>query len=123
MMDGIMTRFLIYLFIFGGTLYLLSLWSRRQVIPQSSGKGNLPKPVRWFRPKRNPGEIWVQVYETASVEEGRMLQARLQEEEVECVLYEQGRKDINGNPLKGIGIAVPKTETPHAQRIISRMPS
>ncbi len=57
------------------------------------------------------------------MEEGRMLQARLQEEEVECVLYEQGKKDIHGNSLKGIGVAVPKTSAPHAQRVISRMPA
>lgn len=50
------------------------------------------------------------------------MQARLQEDEVECILYEQGKKDIHGNLLKGIGIAVPKTQTPHSQRVISRMP-
>ena len=51
-----------------------------------------------------------------------MLQARLQEEEIECILYEQGKKDIHGNPLKGVGVAVPKTTVPQAQSIISRMP-
>ena len=88
-----------------------------------SGAGQeASKPWRGFRSKMNPREIWVQVYETDSVEEGRILQARLQEEEVECVLYEQGKKDIHGNVLKGIGVAVPKTAVPHAQNIISRMP-
>ena len=114
------TRFFIYLFLFGGTLYLLSWWGRRGM----SGAGQeASKPWRGFRSKMNPREIWVQVYETDSVEEGRILQARLQEEEVECVLYEQGKKDIHGNPLKGIGIAVPKTSAAHAQRIISQMPA
>jgi hypothetical protein len=118
------TRFLIYLLLFGTILYLLSWWGRRQSVSLPS-KTPLPPPKanRWFRPQKNPGEIWVQVYETASVDEGRILQARLQEEEVECVLYEQGRKDIHGNALKGIGIAVPKTAASHAQRIISRMPT
>ena len=117
-----MTRFLIYLLLFGSVLYLLSWWGKRQTIPPAS-KGNAPpRPGRWFRPKKNPGEVWVQVYETASFEEARMLQARLEEEELECVLYEQGKKDIHGNVLKGVGIAVPKTAAPHAQRIISRMP-
>lgn len=116
-----MTRLLIYLFVFGSVLYFLSFWGKRPVSQGNPGPQN-PKPGKWFKPKRNPGEIWVQVYETASLEEGRMLQARLQEEEVECVLYEQGKKDIHGNPLKGIGVAVPKTSAPHAQRIISRMP-
>lgn len=114
-----MTRFLIYLLVFGSVLYLLSLWGRRQ----AGGETSPARPNNMFKPKKNPGEIWVQVYETASIEEGRMLQARLQEEEVECVLYEQGKKDIHGNQLKGIGIAVPRTSAPHAQRIISRMPT
>ncbi len=113
-----MTRFLIYIFIFAGTLYLLSWWGRRRMF--TAGQES-PKPARGFRSKMNPREIWVQVYETGSVEEGRALQARLQEEEVECVLYEQGKKDIHGNPLKGIGVAVPKTAVPHAQNVINRM--
>ncbi len=116
-----MTRLLIYLFLFGATLYLLSLWGRRGRFGDTPEKENSPKANRWFRSKVNPREIWVQVYETDSVEEGRILQARLQEEEVECILYEQGKKDIHGNPPKGIGVAVPKTAIHHAQNIINRM--
>ena len=114
-----MTRFLVYLLVFGSVLYFLSFWGRRQ----SGSALPAPRPGKGFRPKRDPAETWVQVYETASMEEGRMLQARLQEEELECVLYEQGKKDIHGHLLKGIGIAVPRTSAPHAQRIISRMPA
>lgn len=113
-----MTRLLIYLLLFASTLYLLTWLGRRQNQPE---KNTFPKPSRWFRPKRNPREIWVQVYETASLEEARILQARLQEEEVECVIYEQGKKDIHGNSLKGIGIAVPKAAITLAQSIVSRM--
>ena len=116
-----MTRLLIYLLILGGVLYWLSRL-------QPPGM-NLPKPIkeaprkpaRWFRPKRDPMEAWVQVYETALMDEARSMQARLQEEEVECILYEQGKKDIHGNVLKGIGIAVPKTAMALAQNIISRL--
>lgn len=71
---------------------------------------------------RNGREPWVQVYETSSTEDAHLIQARLQEEEVECLIYEQGKKDIHGNPLKGIGIAVPKSSVPLAQKVISRMP-
>ncbi len=116
-----MTQLLLYLFLLGAVLYLLSSWGRRRNIPLEP-RENGGKAGRWFRPKINPREIWMQVYETASVDEARALQARLQEEEVECVLYEQGKKDIHGNSLKGIGIVVPKTAAAHAQRIISRMP-
>ena len=119
-----MTRFLIYLLLLGTVLYLLSVWGRqRPELAGSPQRAGFPKAPQWFRPKRNPREVWVQVYETASLDEARILQARLQEEEVECVLYEQGKRDIHGNSLKGIGIAVPKTATPHAQKVINRMPA
>ena len=114
-----MTKFFVYLLVVGSCLYFLSWWGRRQHGGESfSSQSKGPK---LFRARRTLGEIWVQVYETASADEGKMLQARLQEDELECVLYEQGRKDIHGNVLKGIGIAVPKTLASHAQRIISRI--
>lgn len=116
-----MTRFLIYILLVGAVLYFLSWWGQRNLIPKTSPTNSEAKPSRWFRPKKNPMEIWVQVFETGSLDEARVLQARLQEEEVECVLYEQGKKDIHGNTLKGVGIAVPKTAMALAQNIISRL--
>lgn len=119
-----MTRFLIYMLLLGITLYWLSRWGQRQSLnlPAPESKNPSPKASKkWFRPKRDPGEVWVQVFETASLEEAKVLQARLQEEEVECVLYEQGKKDIHGNVLKGVGIAVPKTAMNLAQTLISRL--
>ena len=115
-----MTRILVYFLLFGTILYVLSSWSRRQTF--SSDSKDSVKRWRGYRAKGNPQEVWIQVYETADLPEAKTLQARLQEEEIECILYEQGKKDIHGNPLKGIGIAVPRTAAPHAQRIISQMP-
>ena len=111
-------RLLAFLLIFGLILYFFSIRNREYIPEEGSSK-----PRRPFRFKKNPREIWMQVYETASVEEARSLQARLEEEEVECVIYEQGKKDIHGNSLKGVGVAVPKTAAPHAQNVISRMPA
>lgn len=114
-----MTRFLIYLLIIGIGLYYFSRWSRQRMVFKDA---NQPaKPPKWLKAKRNPSEPWVQVYETASMDEARVLLARLQEEDVECILYEQGKKDIYGNAPKGIGLAVPKTSTGLAQTIISRL--
>ena len=115
-----MTRFLIYLLFLGSLLYLLSWWGQRQRMTSPENTAG-PKAGGWFRTKKNPRENWVQVYETASIDEARTLQARLEEEEIDCVVYEQGKKDIHGNALKGIGIAVPKTSTGQAQRVISRV--
>ena len=68
-------------------------------------------------------EVWVQVYDTASLEEVQSLQARLEEQELDCLVYEQGRKDVHGNPLKGYGIVVPRTSVSRAQKIIVQTPS
>lgn len=109
---------MVYLLMLGVVLYLLTRVKRQ------GGESENPyaaKPARSFKPKRSPMEPWVQVYETAEMNEARSLQARLQEEEVECVVYEQGKKDIYGNFMKGIGLAVPKTAMNLAQKIINRL--
>ncbi|MBI3307261.1 MAG: DUF2007 domain-containing protein [Candidatus Omnitrophica bacterium] len=114
-------RLLVYLFLIGVLLYFFSIWGRQQGL--KSEKDPASRPRRLFKAKGSSGEVWTQVYETADPEEAKLLQARLQEEEVDCILYEQGKKDIHGNSLKGVGVAVPKPAASHAQRIISRMPA
>lgn len=115
-----MIRTLIYGILLGFLGYALLLWKRVANNPFSESKPT-PKARQRYR-IRNTREPWVQVYETASTDDAHLIQARLQEEEVECLLYEQGKRDIQGNPLKGIGIAVPKSAVPLAQKIISRIP-
>lgn len=117
-----MIRIFIYLLLFGIGLFLLSMWTRTK-----EQTGLPPAHPRRFRKDRkgkiDPHELWNQVYETATVEEARILQARLQEQEIRCIIYEQGKKDIHGNALKGFGIAVPKPLTNFAQELISRLPA
>ncbi len=67
-------------------------------------------------------EIWKQVYETESMDEARTIKARLEEECILCVLYEQGKKDVHGNALKGVGVATPNSLSLRAQNLISRIP-
>jgi len=114
-----MVRTILYGILVGILGYALFLWRkmRRVTLPSTTPS----KSSQRFR-IRNTREPWVQVYETASSEDAHLIQARLQEEEVECLLYEQGKRDIQGNSLKGIGIAVPKSSVPLAQKVISRMP-
>lgn len=114
-----MARLFIYLLLVGCVLYLLWYFGKSQQQTFGGDPQNKSKP--WFRTKRDPMEIWVQVFETSSVQEGRVIQARLQEEDLECILYEQGKKNIHGNELPGIGISVPKSGVLRAQNIISRM--
>ena len=109
-----MARLLIYLIFLGLAAYYLY----RFLAPQRTGEGNFASKPRKYPSKGN----WVQVYETASWSEAQQIQERLLEEGLECILYEQGKKDIHGNMLRGIGLAVPKTSLGLAQKIISRIP-
>ena len=112
-----MATFVVYLLLVAGVIYFIS--SR-----QRFGGGNLPAgPAnKGLRAKVDPQEVWKQVYETASMEEARLIRARLTGEGIECVLYEQGKKDIHGNFLKGVGVAVPGTAASRAQASIAKMP-
>lgn len=115
-----MIRTVLYGILLGIIGYALILWKRLIKKGTIQSKPSFKSNQRYR--VQNSREPWVQVYETAFEEDARLIRARLQEEEVECLLYEQGRKDIHGNALKGIGIAVPKSCVPLAQKIISRMP-
>jgi len=114
-----MIRVLMLLFILGVFLYAVWAWGRGGNILQAPAEVKGPR----FRSKRDPSEMWLQVYETDSIEEAKTLRAKLQEQEVECILYEQGKKDIQGNALKAIGIATPKSSSRLAQNVISRIPA
>lgn len=116
-----MIRTVLYGILLGVVGYALFLWRRMAGPKGVSQSPSASKSRERFR-TRNSREPWIQVYETASPEDAYLIQARLQEEEVECLVYEQGKKDIYGNTLKGIGIAVPKSSLPLAQKTISRMP-
>ena len=115
-----MVRTVLYGILLGILGYAVFLWKRMAGAGFSQSQVRAKARERYRT--RNARELWVQVYETASSEDAQLIQARLQEEEVECLVYEQGKKDIYGNSLKGIGIAVPKSSVPLAQKVISRMP-
>ena len=116
-----MIKLFVYFLALGIILYVLWLWTSKFGKPTTSQPVDKKSGNR-FRSKVDGSTLWVQVYETASLEEGQVIKARFQEEEVECILYEQGKKDIHGNELKGIGIAVPKAMMRLAQNIITRLP-
>ncbi|PIQ85456.1 MAG: hypothetical protein COV74_08175 [Candidatus Omnitrophica bacterium CG11_big_fil_rev_8_21_14_0_20_45_26] len=113
-----MRMIFIYLAIFIAVYAAVSILTRRKI--EKPADEAQPSRGR-FRSKAEKGP-WVQVYDTDAFEDAQGVLARLQEEEIECCLYEQGRKDVHGNPLKGFGIAVPRSSTPRAQNLISRMP-
>ena len=111
-----MTVFLVYILLVACVVYLIAK-------KKGSGSNVLQGGVNpKVLPDVSAGEIWKQVYETASMDEACLIRARLAEEGIEVVLYEQGKKDIHGNPLTGIGVAVPGAGVEKAQSIIAKMP-
>ena len=113
----ILIYFFTYLFIFSVIFFLVRKVSSKTKPKSESGKPSAGR----FRKKTR--EMWVQVYDTDSLEEAQAIQIRLEEEDLDCLIYEQGRKDVHGNPLKGFGITVPRTSVARAQNIIARMPT
>ncbi|HNV85967.1 MAG TPA: hypothetical protein PKL97_03235 [Candidatus Omnitrophota bacterium] len=111
-----MIRLLVYLLLFSALIYWLYGFfaSTRPSLPEKPSNRKFRSPVS----RRD----WAQVYETALRDEALRIQARLEEEGIECIVYEQGKKDIYGKPLPGIGVSVPKPSLSLAQKIISRLP-
>ena len=112
-----MRRIFLYLLFVGATGWLIyQLFSSTKSRPKAS------RPSDWLgRWRKSGGEPWVQVYDSDSMEEMKKLQAWLEEEEIDCFIYEQGHKDVHGNMLKHFGVSVPKSTVPHAQKIIAKM--
>ena len=110
--------FFTYVLLFLAGYFIVFFWLRRKHIkPPKEDASSRHR----FRSKFEKG-VWIQAYDTGLLEDATKVLARLEEEEIDCILYEQGRKDVHGNSLKGYGVAVPKTALSRAQTVISRMP-
>lgn len=112
-----MTRFILVGIIL--IVGIAMLMRSRSALKTASPTAEKPKPKIKSKPEK---WSWIQVYDTDSFEEAKQIIARLEEEEIDCFLYEQGRKDAHGNPLKGFGVIVPRGSLSRAQTIISRLP-
>jgi len=112
--------FVLYLCMVGLLIYIILKGSRRGICENGEPSGI--KTIVAQRKVALKG-VWKQVYETSSLDEARQVQARLEGEKIDCLLYEQGKKDIHGNPLQGIGIAVASPDFLRAQDYIARMPA
>jgi len=107
-----------YVGIFAAVYLITSLVTRRKKQPEEEETKSSRRKFR-SKPEKGP---WVQIYDTDTIEDAKSVRARLEEEEMDCCLYEQGRKDVHGNALKGFGIAVPRSAMSRAQNLISRIP-
>lgn len=110
-----MIRWLPLLIIVGLIIYLAN-WARRWYL---YGGYTLKGPSRMFKPD-GAKDAWIQIYETASKDEADQLKAHFEELEIQSILYEQGKKGIDGHQNPGIGFAVPKTQLSRAQNLLFR---
>ena len=78
-----------------------------------------PKQVRKTRLER--GEFWSQVYDTDSAQEARKIQKKFLDMGIECLVYEQGKKDVYGEMLKHYGLSVSHEHLEKAQTILSKI--
>lgn len=83
-------------------------------------RGEQPRSRTKAHPRVPKGERWAQVYETDRPEEVQLLQARLEENDIPVLVYEQGKKDLSGRPLPGIGLLVPRPKLADAQAVVVR---
>src|SRR5258706_5639696 len=90
------------LFIIG--IALLYDWLKRK--EETSARSSVShKAFKQYRPKVDPQEPWVQVFETSEKDEVVKLKARLEEEDIKAILFEQAKKDLQGGTPPGIGLA------------------
>ena len=108
---------LIYVFVFLLIYLIYTTWSRKK-----NSEERVPSSKERFRSKTEKG-LWVQVYDTGSLEDATRVIARLEEEELNCVMYEKGKKDVQGNAMNGFGVVVPRSAVSRAQTVISRIPA
>ncbi len=115
-----MIRFITFLVVMGGLMLYFYLTSR----PRRFNVGAPPAfKAKGKRPAKGPlfDDFWIQVYDTDSAEEARKIQSRFHDMNIQCFLYEQGKKDVFGNRMKHYGISVPRRNSEKAQEILAQI--
>ena len=65
-------------------------------------------------------ETWSQLYETDSLEEINSIRMRLGEEALTFIVFEQGKRSLDGSTPKKFGIVVPKGHLVRGQTILTK---
>ena len=80
-----------------------------------------PKVKRPPKKSAQKTELWVQVYDTESNSDVRKIQKKFQDMGIQCLVYEQGKKDVYGEVLKHYGISVPRASVGESQSILAKI--
>ena len=101
-----------------GLAYLYD-WMKKKKLQLPNVKPK-EKVYKRYQAKIDPHEIWVQVYETDKREEASNIKARLEEQDIKVILFEQAKKSLKGESPPGVGVVVPKAHLKSAQSLIFR---
>jgi hypothetical protein len=103
-----------------GLLFLKS-WKSAQPQPQASPAPKQPAPRPRAKRSSPPDEIWMQVYDTDSLDEAKKIQRKFFDSEIPSLVYQQGKKDVYGSALKHYGISVPREVMEKAQNLLAKI--
>lgn len=112
-----MIRLLTFLIVIAGLALYFYLTTRPRVHREPSLKHKIKRAPKGVL----SDDFWVQVYDTDSAEEARKIRHKFQDMNIQCFLYEQGKKDVYGNLLKHFGISVPRKTAERAQQILAQI--
>jgi len=98
-------------------VFYLVQWARRR---QLMGGVKTPAQINRMKVPVVLKETWTQLYETSSKDEAQKLKIHLEELEIQNIVYEQGKKGVDGKPMPGLGCAVPKSQLKRAQSLLFR---
>jgi len=109
-----MARFVTFIVV----MAILFVWYRLANRPPKMATGGRVQAPKRLSHKASTNEFWTQVYDTDSGDEARQIQQKFQKQNLECLVYEQGKKDVYGNLLKRYGISVPRASLEKAQALL-----
>ena len=96
------------------------VWAIMAFIKKQNAGKTLPSSARFASPVK-PNEIWAQLYETDSLEDLNALRMRLGEENLNFIVFEQGKRSLDGKAPPQYGVAIAKTHLFRGQSILTKI--
>ena len=96
------------------------VWGIVFLLRRKKNKSTVSASAR-FAAKVSPESVWAQLFETDSWDEIMVLRSQLQDEKLDYLVYEQGKRDSYGNIPKKYGVVMSKGHLSRGQSILARV--
>lgn len=106
---------IIFILLLAGIVWVIVYFTKKHK-PQ-----NAPPLLPRFAAPVKTNEIWSQLYETNSLDELNLIRMRLGEENLNYIVFEQGKRSLEGIQLKKFGIVMPKGHLSRGQSILTKI--